>query len=253
MINYLIYEKELNFSSFFCRCIYFTLFDYNSSTRGRLSGLSSTTTLYRLSSILKISILCPSSPVSLTYLTNSSLLFLCPSLDKTIKALSEVLEKNPRNDRACRLRAQIWGKKGYYDKAISDYNHALKIKPNYYVFLNELAWILATCPDKIYRNGSRALELAKNNLGVAFVPNYLVKELVKNGEIIELPWLQPMLKKVSLIRLFQSNKERYPCWEQEIKKIWIPTKRDLNSIKHTDPGVKNRTWSICSILLRFNM
>ncbi len=48
-----------------------------------------------------------------------------------------------------------------YDQAIADYHQALAINPDYAEAYNWLAWLLATCPDKKYRHGKRAVENAR--------------------------------------------------------------------------------------------
>jgi tetratricopeptide (TPR) repeat protein len=58
-------------------------------------------------------------------------------------------------------RGFAYSKKGQYDQAISDYNKALEINPRNHDANNGLAWLLATCPNARYRNGAKAVELAK--------------------------------------------------------------------------------------------
>ncbi len=53
-----------------------------------------------------------------------------------------------------------WYDKGEYDKAIADYSEAIRLIPKVVVAHNSLAWLLATCPDAKYRNGSQAVEHA---------------------------------------------------------------------------------------------
>ena len=66
-------------------------------------------------------------------------------------------------------------RKGRFDQAIAHYEAALKISPQSTSALNNLAWLLATCPDALYRNGSRAVELARkaDNLSAGTSPVYL--------------------------------------------------------------------------------
>jgi tetratricopeptide (TPR) repeat protein len=49
----------------------------------------------------------------------------------------------------------------HFGEAVTHYREALRIKPDYYPALNNLAWVLATCPDASFRDGDRAVELAK--------------------------------------------------------------------------------------------
>lgn len=60
-----------------------------------------------------------------------------------------------------RSRAIYWYTDGNFGNAISDLEQALKLKPSYFITLNDFAWILATCSNKSYRNGSRAVALAE--------------------------------------------------------------------------------------------
>jgi tetratricopeptide (TPR) repeat protein len=45
--------------------------------------------------------------------------------------------------------------------AIVLYRQALKLKPDFISALNNLAWLLATCPDAAFRNGTEAVDLAE--------------------------------------------------------------------------------------------
>ena len=58
-------------------------------------------------------------------------------------------------------RGIAYSKKGQYEKAISDYNKAIEINPGDAGPYNDLAWLLATCPDARYRDGVKAVELAQ--------------------------------------------------------------------------------------------
>ena len=48
-----------------------------------------------------------------------------------------------------------------YDRAIEDATRALEINPYYSIGANQLAWMLATCPDPQYRDGKKAVALAE--------------------------------------------------------------------------------------------
>ena len=51
--------------------------------------------------------------------------------------------------------------RGRFGEAIAEYEAALQIAPESLSTLNNLAWVLSTCPDASQRNGVRALALAK--------------------------------------------------------------------------------------------
>ena len=61
-------------------------------------------------------------------------------------------------------RGLTYFEKGQYDKAISDINKALEINPSDAEAYNNIAWILATCPDARYRDGTKAAELAQKSV-----------------------------------------------------------------------------------------
>jgi len=51
--------------------------------------------------------------------------------------------------------------KGRVNEALTHYEAALELQPGNAYFLNNLAWVLATCPNPEVRNGARAVELAQ--------------------------------------------------------------------------------------------
>jgi tetratricopeptide (TPR) repeat protein len=46
---------------------------------------------------------------------------------------------------------------GHYDQAILEYQKAIQLNPNFEGAYNNLAWLLATCPDARYRDGKTAV------------------------------------------------------------------------------------------------
>ena len=58
-------------------------------------------------------------------------------------------------------RGNFYQGKGSYDRAIADLNKAIELKPYYALAYNHLAWVFATAPDAVFRNGKRAVELAE--------------------------------------------------------------------------------------------
>jgi tetratricopeptide (TPR) repeat protein len=56
-------------------------------------------------------------------------------------------------------RAKSWWLLGDYPKAIADLEETLRLNPMS-VALNDLAWLLATCPDEQYRDGKKAVSYA---------------------------------------------------------------------------------------------
>ena len=50
--------------------------------------------------------------------------------------------------------------KNEYEKAIADYNEAIRLDPKDHNAYNGRAWLWATCPDAKYRDGKKAVESA---------------------------------------------------------------------------------------------
>jgi tetratricopeptide (TPR) repeat protein len=114
--------------------------------------------------------------------------------DKAIKDFNAALALDPEDDAALFNRGVAWSQKGDHDrairdfdasiklddtfapafvlrgdalaskrqfeKALQDYDAAIRIDPKYGTGLNGKAWILATCPDKKFRDGKKAVVLA---------------------------------------------------------------------------------------------
>lgn len=91
-------------------------------------------------------------------------------------------------DTAVRLRPTFWEysyfrgityqRMGRYDLALAEFNQILTLHPRdewRALLLNERAWIEATCPDRRYRNGQKAIEDAKFavRFGRLYRPGYL--------------------------------------------------------------------------------
>lgn len=107
---------------------------------------------------------------------------------------TEVIERNPRSDKAYNQRAAVWHKQGELRKAVADYEMSIHLDPrdptayanratalaglgeyelaigDYETVIrldarspwgyNGLAWILATCPQTEFRDAGRAFQLA---------------------------------------------------------------------------------------------
>ncbi len=108
--------------------------------------------------------------------------------DGAIKDLDRALELAP-NDASCYgNRGAAWHYKKVYDKAIDDYSTAIRLegKPS---DLNNLAWLLATCPDEDYRDPRLAVKYALQALAAdekhAGVMDTLAAAYAANGEFDE--------------------------------------------------------------------
>jgi tetratricopeptide (TPR) repeat protein len=56
---------------------------------------------------------------------------------------------------------RLYHQRGQYDKAIENLSKTVEINPRHACAYNDHAWILATCPNEKYRDGDKAVELAK--------------------------------------------------------------------------------------------
>jgi tetratricopeptide (TPR) repeat protein len=81
--------------------------------------------------------------------------------DKAIKDYDEVIRLDPSFVEAFSNRGVCWRQKKQFDKALRDYDAALQLDPKSITALNSKAFLLATCPDAKFRDGKKAVELAR--------------------------------------------------------------------------------------------
>lgn len=80
---------------------------------------------------------------------------------RAIEDCTAALRINPRSAKALYNRGFTLDKMGNPGRALLDYTQALTITPDYTDIYNNIAWILATCPDGRFRDGRRAVAFAK--------------------------------------------------------------------------------------------
>jgi tetratricopeptide (TPR) repeat protein len=88
-------------------------------------------------------------------------LFQKGRVDEAIFQYQKALQINPDYAKACYNLGNALLQKGSVDEAITHFQKALQIKPDYVEAQNNLAWMLATCPQASLRNGNKAVELAQ--------------------------------------------------------------------------------------------
>ena len=71
------------------------------------------------------------------------------------------LKLNPKSPFALSNRAVAYLGQGDFEKAKEDYEAAVELNPDLDESLNGYAWFLATCPEEEFRDGEKAVELAK--------------------------------------------------------------------------------------------
>jgi protein O-mannosyl-transferase len=74
------------------------------------------------------------------------------------------LESEPQDVKARLQFVQALTRKGRAREAVEQFEQAMALEPVNPAFSNELAWVLATCPDASVRNGSKAVELAQKSV-----------------------------------------------------------------------------------------
>jgi Flp pilus assembly protein TadD len=81
--------------------------------------------------------------------------------DEATSQFQEALELNPNLANVQSDLGNLLLQKGRVNEALTHYEAALELQPGNAYFLNNLAWVLATCPNPEVRNGARAVELAQ--------------------------------------------------------------------------------------------
>ena len=81
--------------------------------------------------------------------------------DKAITDFNSALCLSPGNTRIILDRSVAWSRKKEYANAAVDIDDAIQLEPIIPDAYATKAWLLATCPDKKFRDGKEAVELAK--------------------------------------------------------------------------------------------
>jgi len=82
-------------------------------------------------------------------------------MNEAIAYYQKALQIKPDYAEACYDLGNTFREMGKLEEAITDYQKALQIHPDYVEALNNLARVLATCPQASLRNGKQAVELAQ--------------------------------------------------------------------------------------------
>jgi len=80
---------------------------------------------------------------------------------EALRCARSAVRLDPKHAGARGLLGLLLSRKGLYGEAIGQMGASLKLSPGAALFANNLAWLLATCPDGAFRNGRRAVELAQ--------------------------------------------------------------------------------------------
>jgi tetratricopeptide (TPR) repeat protein len=83
-----------------------------------------------------------------------------PALDFAIKDYTKAIELEPKDASFYNNRGAVLYAMKEYKKALEDFAAAYALDPKHLSANNNIAWVLATCPDPKLRNGARAVEHA---------------------------------------------------------------------------------------------
>ncbi len=79
---------------------------------------------------------------------------------KAIVDYNMVIRLDPENAPAFARRGLAWQALKSYAKAVADFEAAIQLDSEEALAFNGLAWIRATCPDRVFRDGKKAVESA---------------------------------------------------------------------------------------------
>jgi Flp pilus assembly protein TadD len=83
------------------------------------------------------------------------------ALDKAVADLTRAHELDSQDPEVLHDRATAYARLGRWARAIADQNRLVEMAPKSALAHNDLAWLLATCPQERLRDPKRAVELAR--------------------------------------------------------------------------------------------
>jgi tetratricopeptide (TPR) repeat protein len=127
---------------------------------------------------------------TLAYVNRATLLADRGEYDKALADYTKAQEVSPDDLAAYHGRGRVYAQMGQHALAIADNEAALRIAADDRRTCNNLAWLLATCPQDELRNPARAVELARKACAAANEPEVglldtLAAALAANGQFAE--------------------------------------------------------------------
>ena len=98
----------------------------------------------------------PTDPA--VYMARGEALLLDLQSEAAIAEFTKALEVDPTATQALVLRAKAWNRHFQYARAIDDYAEAIRRAADDPAPRRALAWLLATCPARAFRDGPRAVQ-----------------------------------------------------------------------------------------------
>jgi tetratricopeptide (TPR) repeat protein len=94
-------------------------------------------------------------------------LILTGRTDEAISELKEAIRLLPNDASLYEKLGSALYLKGEFASVISCFEQAIRLDSEHIESRNNLAWVLATCPDPAFRNGTRAIQLAQETIRLA--------------------------------------------------------------------------------------
>ena len=82
-------------------------------------------------------------------------------IDKALEDFDAGIRRYPGSVTSYVGRAMAWSANKQFAKAVKDFDEAIHLTPAFSLPYRDYAWLLATCPQEEFRNGDRALLLAR--------------------------------------------------------------------------------------------
>jgi len=86
---------------------------------------------------------------------------------EALERYREAVRYDPYWADAWALMASTYAAQKQYPEAVAAYRRAIELKPKWTDLMNNLAWILATCPNDNVRNGTEAVQMAQRASAIA--------------------------------------------------------------------------------------
>ena len=96
--------------------------------------------------------------------------------DRAIEDYNQAIRLRPDDAGAFNNRGSIYEARGRNDFALQDYEEAIRLKPDHANALNNLAWLYATDKDAQFRDGKRAVTLA--NKAVSLTDSAITRQIL---------------------------------------------------------------------------
>ena len=112
---------------------------------------------------------------------------------KAVADFDEALKLNPDAITVRYDRGRTLAKLGRYPLALEDLHRAVSLSPETALFANDLAWLLATCPEPGFQNGNEAVNLARRAVNIERSASHLdtlAAALARAGDFVQAVQIQ---------------------------------------------------------------